>query len=258
MSETTTQGGDTTALWAAVHKLNRPSKVKIDRQRGTDSWLTELADQVTGACRVDTYRSANVVWATIPSLWDQSTAALYGSGGEEGRGTKPLRERSVADLNLLEIRAQIVEAVRAGCEAHGERTKRDKKTGQPAPFRQEEVSRYASLMVAKEPDQIEFVAFRIASWCRALETYLNAAEHEVRDVRLRNSPCPTCGTGQVTIDQGGDVLVVPALLIKFHNGLVQGAVCEACGDVWWRGDDLERLATLLGVGIGDSAQTRTA
>lgn len=247
---------ETTALWAAVHKLNRPARVKIDRQV-TDGWLVELAEQVDGACHVASYRSASVVWATVPSLWDQSTSALYGSGGEEGSGTSPLRERSIADLNLMEIRAQITEATRQENHARGEQLKLDKR-GKVPEFHPDEVSRLASLVVAKSPDLIDLWTYRVAQWCRAIETYLNAAEHEVKPVYLRNSPCPTCGARQVTKMVDGDTKVFPTLKVEFNFGLVRYAFCQACGDAWLRGEPLEELAEKLGIRSLDTPNNATA
>src|SRR4051812_25037628 len=100
------------SLWDAVDGLVASKRVKIDRQGAPDpevgGWLIHRGG-VENACSVPshtravaTHRSASVVWATVPSLWDQSTAALFGGEAGSGRGSKPLRERSVADLNLIE------------------------------------------------------------------------------------------------------------------------------------------------------------
>lgn len=241
------------SLWDAVDKLVAPSRVKLERQQAGE-WLTELAGQTDGYCDLPSYKSATVVWATVPSLWDQSSLALYGSEAANGRGSKPLRERSVADLNLIEIRNQVIEAIRweteliAGEVISGE-------------FKTTEVRHLASLIGSKKPDATDLWASKLTSWANALETYLNAGEHEAKPVRIRDSACPTCKTAQVTIDwkghvapfnidedhHDGDRQVVAALVVRFRDGLVQAAVCEACGDSWFRGDDLEWLARTLGI-----------
>lgn len=256
---------DTTprSLWDAVDKLVAPTRVKIDRQRSAgESFLTDLAEQESGWCRVESFRSATVVWATVPSLWDQATIALYGSEAAAGRGSKPLRERSVADLNLMEIRQQAIEGIRDVQQKLADAGRCE----EPAmgDFKPAEVRHVAALVQRLTPPYQEEFAFRLTSWAHALETYLNAGEHESRPVRLRGCACPTCGTRQVTIDRDGSILpwsdaedhhgqdrtVASALVIRFgRDGQVRAAECEACGDAWFRGESLEALAASLGIGL---------
>lgn len=247
----------TDVVWAAVHKLVQPSRQRIER--AGNEWLAEQATDITdpagglNACHLPAYRrhqaqraAAVVQYANVPSLWDQSSMALEGGEVQPGRGSKPLRERSPADLDLMEIRSIIRDTTRHELERLGVRTKRAK-SGELPPFHPEELSRLANEAIRAEPEQLWWWQYRFAQWARLLETYLHAVEHQARPVRLRNSPCPTCGTRQVTIDQDGENVVVPALLVDFRDGYVRAAECSACGETWWRGPDLERLAVDLGV-----------
>lgn len=261
-----------TSLWDAVDKLVAPTRVKIDRQEAVESaesWLIRAGADPAGACWVPgrakvlaSHRSASAVWATVPSLWDQSTIALYGAEAAAGRGSKPLRERSVADLNLMEIRAQTIEGIRDVQQKLADAGKCEEPSA--GEFQPREVRHVASLVQRHQDGYADEFAFRLTSWARALETYLNAGEHESRPVRLRGCPCPTCGTRQVLIDRdgnitawtdaedhhGGDRTVASALVIRFgQDGQVRAAECEACGDGWFRGEDLERLAQSLGIGL---------
>lgn len=254
---------ETSSVWAAVDKLTKPTRQKVQRA-GDPDWHTTFTDPTAKLCVVAHYRAAfeaaTAGYAIIPSLWDQSTIALHGGEIQVGRGSKPLRERSIADLDLMEIRAIIRETVRHHREDWGELGARPDRW---AEFTPTEIRHFAStaLTRAANPERcgicrsthtIDFWRYRFESWARLLENYLRAAEHQARPVRLRNSTCPTCRTRQITIDLDGEAVVVPALVIDFRDGYVRAATCAACGDTWFRGDDLERLAADLGVGLLDT------
>lgn len=240
---------DTAGLWNAVGKLVEPTHVRLDR--GDTSDYTDLlnylaADPAVMVCHVPTYRSmaakhhASVVaHVTVPSLWDQSTWALFGGEVSAEGGGKPARERSPADLQLLETRAQIAEAVRDKATKLGEKPT-------SAPFRaRDELRHLASLIIANDPDSLDLWEYRIAQWGRVLENYLNIREHEAKPVRLRGAACPVCRTRRVIVEQDGERVEQPAIVIDFHQGYVRAGVCTACGHSWFRGEQLEELAELL-------------
>lgn len=254
---------DATTVWAAVDKLTNPTRQRL--HRAGNEWLDELATPTDGACSVPAYRAATTHHAEIPSLWDQSTMALYGAEIAPGRGSKPLRERSLADLDLMEIRALIRDTARDHLEAWGEPVER---RDYPTAFDGTHIRHFASLALTKtsnptrcsicrSTEDIPWWTYRFEQWGRLLETYLRAVEVQGRPIRLRNSPCPDCGTRQVTVNQEGQVtqerdpdnMVVPALVIDFRDGYVRAASCSMCGSAWFRGPDLEQLAEVLGVGF---------
>jgi hypothetical protein len=258
---------ETLAVWTPVDRLTQPTRQKVQRAGdrewvdGAQQWLGDVSEQQGGVCHVPTYRrvtadftAATAGYASIPSLWDQATIALQSPETQVGHGSKPLRERSVADLNLIEIRATIRDMTRHHLAKRGVRTKQGG-TGRPVEFDQAEIRRLASLVTAEPAEKLAEWAHLFGQWARALENYLQATEHQVRPVRLRNSACPTCRTKQCTIVQDGERIVVPALVIDFRDGHVRAATCTACGDAWFRGEDMEWLALVLGVGLPQQVDT---
>lgn len=232
------------ALWAAVDRLTRPSLVPVERAADAD-WLAELGEETWGACSVPAYLAATVRRAKVPSLWEQSTYALTtGSESAEG-GASPLRERSPADLDLMEIRSIIRGTTRHELEQRGVRTVRGS-DGTPTEFDPEEVRELARL-VANSGD-LWWWEYRFASWGRLLEGYLHAAEHKAKPVRIRNTPCPLCRTEFVRIEtDDGEAQIVRPLIVDFRGGYVRAARCEACSATWFRGAELHQLADLIGV-----------
>jgi hypothetical protein len=241
---------DQAAVWAAVDKLTKDTRQKVLRAGDAD-WRVAF-DEATRVCVVAQYRAAFEAatsgYAIIPSLWEQSTIALTGGEVQAGRGSKPLRERSIADLDLMEIRSIIRDTTRHELERLGEKTLRNA-DGSKVAFHPNEMRRFASLALEKEPDRADWWQYRFEAWGRLLTTYLRNAEHQARPVYLRNSACPTCRTRQVTIDRDGEPTVVPALVIDFRDGYVRAAQCQACDTTWFRGPDLEQLAADLGEGL---------
>lgn len=252
---------DTGPLWVAVDRLTKPSRVQV--QRATDAeWLADSTALITqiqagrrdGACSVAAYRAAagmreaaTTRWATVPSLWDQSTVAL--TGGEIGGGdSKPLRERSPADLDLMEIRALIRDTTRHELEARGAKTGKYP-NGERVPFQQTEM-RALAVLVGAEPDGLWWWVYRFDQWGRLLETYLHAAEHHPNTTRLRNTACPECAARHATVETEDGMKVVPALCIDFtSDGYVRAAECSNCGHAWFRGREMERLAEQVGCSI---------
>jgi hypothetical protein len=248
---------ETLALWTAVGRLTESTRQKMPRdEQGT--WLDELADQRDGVCSIPAYRSAKSGWATIPSLWDQSTIALNGGETQIGQGSKPLRERSVADLHLLELRADIRETVRDALETLA--ADFTTAAARNRPFTITELRTLASTVAAKQPDRLAWWTYLVTSWCNRLTAYLNTAEHEARPIYLRNSRCPLCRVGQVILDKDadGERKIVPAIVIDFRDGHVRAATCQACTATWFRGGDLEKLADDLGVGLPADTPTTEA
>lgn len=261
------------AIWNAVDKLTKPRRQRLERTDAEwvhehDQILSDIAAGKNGVCSVTLYRqqqaartAGTAVWADVPSLWEQSTIALDGSETQTARGSKPLRERSIADLDLMEIRALIRDTTRRELELRNVHTAQ-LANGRSREFDTKELRHLASLVIKEGrsrlagagvdlPD-LEFWRYRFEQWGRLLETYLNAAEREARPVRLRNSACPECGARQVVLDPDGERTVAPALVIDFRDGYVRAAECSQCGAAWFRGPDLEALADALGVGIRDA------
>jgi hypothetical protein len=244
----TTEPANPDAVWRAVDRLTQSQRREVGRRLEDGAWLDELAAQDGGACNIRSYRAATARWATIPSLWDQATAALVG-GEIGGSGSKPLRERSPADLDLMEIRAIIRDMTRHELHARGHKTAKGP-DGLDVPFDPSEIRTLASLAIQKDgPEQMWWWEYRFDQWGRLLENYLHAAEHVAKPVHLRNTACPLCAARQVVSDDEGDDgrKVVPALVVDFsQDGYVRAAECLACGAAWFRGEQLEELAEQVG------------
>ena len=247
----------TAELWAAVDRLTLPTRIPVERAADAD-WLIDasieqaeiaVGRRTAGAdtCNVPAYRAAlarehaaTTQMATVPGLWQQALDAL-GTGREsaEGRPSSPLRERSPADLDLMEILAQVRDAVRAELA----------RLGRPLPVEWtvgvSEIRELAELVAA----DARTWAARFASWGRAIATYLHEQRDQPKPFRLR-CPCPLCKTDYVRVnDQGradsrGEKLARP-IRVDFAGPTVRAAVCEACGVGWFRGADLHRLAALI-------------
>jgi hypothetical protein len=229
------------AIWASVDAITEPRRVPVERAADPD-WLLEMAgDHTYGVCDVRAHRAATTRWATVPSLWEQSTTALM-TGSEQTGGGRPLRERSPADLDLMEIRSIIKHTTRVELGKRGVHPARDP-LGQPVDFQPAELRRLASL-ATQNPDDVWWWEYRFGQWSRLLETYLRAVERQAKPVRLR-AACPLCKTRQMTIDVDGEAMVVSPLLIDFHDGWIRAATCQACLATWFRGDQLGELAGLL-------------
>lgn len=242
---------DPAALWTAVDLITRPSRRKIIRTPEHDPdtrppWLLRLAaDPTITVCDVTLYRAelrravaATDPWATIPSLWEQALDAL-GTGSETSdRAATPLRERSPADLDLMDVMLTVREFLG---EFHRHRNERIVPAERvPASLRS-----LASAVVRHQPDDIGEWTARIEQWGRLLTTKLQAADAGPRPVRLRNSACPECGRRQVVLPTADGEKVFPPLLIDFTDGMIRAATCSGCGHVWWRGDELVELAERL-------------
>jgi hypothetical protein len=199
-------------LWAAVDRLTMSTTRAVLRDNGA------------------------TIYGVVASLWDQSAEALVG-GGESAVRTSNAAERSPVDLALVELRYAIRVTTRL---ALSDRRQRLNPRGVAAQIRQ-----LAAVTVTHEPSSIGAWSLRFDTWARLLAKLLAAGDHVPASVRLRNSPCPACGAHSVIIASEDGPIVAPPIMIDFREGLVRAAQCSECGAMWWRGDELERLAVLL-------------
>lgn len=278
-ADTETQAATMLECWKAVDEITQAKRRKVQRSNREDAdwvadaegWFARLAtDPAVLVCDVSSFRktaadyqAATAGWSSIPSLWDQAVEALR-TGGEsdDGRGRSPLRERSVADLDLMETMLTVREFVAAF-----HRPPKDPRAAvPPVPTDRLPASlrRLASELARYPHRQAEWVP-RVIQWARMLAVHLQALEHVARPIRLRNAPCPLCKTRQVTVDVNGqqarkpdpDNRVVPPLLIDFVDGYIRAATCTACSATWWRGAQLYALRDEL-FPIGDTPDTDAA
>lgn len=243
-------------LWRAVDGITKPTRRKIDRDAEAEADLaaellhdlaynpTRVVCSILEKQRADRLAAdMTSAYGEIPALWDQAEWALTtGSEMQEG-GCSPLRERSPADLDLMETMLTIRETLAAQLEGRGQKPK----DGPKAQMRQ-----LAAYLVGHGPQQhVEWWTYRIDQWRRLLLTHLNAADHAPKPVRLRNSTCPNCQQRAVVdIRDDGSRLVVPALIIDFTaDGYVRAAQCGNCQRAWFRGAEMEKLADMLGCKI---------
>lgn len=201
------------AVWRAVDELTMPTNTKVEQDDNSSTWVE------------------------IPSLWRQAIIALYGQG-EPGNGGNSVaaRERSVMDLDLLEVCQLIRRTVTTELVARSEPLPRTVSAA---------MRRLASVVTAADPADLWWWEHRFGSWARLLATHLHTGDRRPAPVRLRNTACPECGERRVAVDTQEGPQLLPALVIEFAGGLVQAARCDSCGFTWWRGAALEYLASLV-------------
>lgn len=232
---------DTTrALWDAVDGLTKPTSRKVGRDINDADWLWELANDPTlTVCDVAAYRAATLAYGHIPALWDQAQWALTTGLESGGSGSSPLRERSPADLDLMETMLTVRETILTQLQGRGLQPRHEVKA---------QMRQLTAYLVTNGPaEHVEWWTFRFAQWGRLITNHLNAADHAPKPVHLRNTACPECSTRQVTITDkdSSEKRVFPAILIDFENDMIRAAWCQACGYAWFRGDQLGELANLV-------------
>jgi hypothetical protein len=223
-----------------VDAITKPTRQKLKRLTESE-FLEQLASDEGqgGFCRVEDYRAAVLAYGQIPCLWDQATWAVFGSeAGDGSGGCTPARERTPADLDLMETLLTIRESL--GWQLPGRKVPWRDPGVIPAMMRQ-----FAAHIVTHEPQHVEWWAYRFEQWGRLLHNHLNALDRGPRPVHLRNAPCPLCRVSQVVVERDGERRVEPAIVIDFEHGVIRAAQCQACGTAWWRGADLYELADLL-------------
>ena len=197
-------------LWGYVDSLTKPTRVPVNRDNGTTTY------------------------ATVPSLWEQSTDVLTEGTRSPVCGSST-SERAPLDLKLMMIRSAIMTATRSAL------LRRHQQPAQTVPT---QIRQLAVLAIA-EPDRLPDHAERFGQWATALAQYLTDA-HITTSVRLRNSACVRCGARQSLADSPDGPVVTSALVVDFSNGYVRACRCLICGSTWFRGQDLLDLAEALG------------
>ncbi len=241
---------ETTGLWLAADALTKPTTMRLHRDAVdvdlAAALLHDLANNPRRSrCSVQEYQRAMQSAAgqdrghgTIPPLIEQAEAAVTGSDGSDEGGASLGRERSVADLALLETLFQIREQCTAEVREHHLSPRRTAN---------ELVRQVASIIAAdNDAETIQWWQWRFDQWHRILSNQLNAADNGPRPFRLRDSPCPECGARQTRVKEQGEWRMVPPLRIDFRDGMVRAATCSECGHAWMRGDALNELGDTLG------------
>jgi hypothetical protein len=249
---------ETVKLWASVDAITRPTSHKVSREEQEIDLAADVLNDLLNnptrlACSLREKQRADrlaveqtLAYGHIPPLWDQATWALFGAEAGDGSGGRsPLRERTPADLALMETLSDIREAVSAQLEGRGVRA-----VGSVP----DQMRRLASTLgTLGNQEHVDWWTWRFECWTRVLQTHLNALEHQPGNVYLRNTACPQCTARQVTIDVDGNVTdekdtenrVVPAIVIDFADGWIRAATCQACAHAWFRGEALGDLANLV-------------
>lgn len=202
----------TSGLWPAVDALTNPTRTKLRRDDGT-------VDHVE-----------------LDSLWVQLCDAV-GNSGEGGTGSSKPGSRPPADLEALTLLLHIEWVVAMGCRTYR------------IPFEhtepvKERVGRtlrsWVSAVVSAKGD-VGTLEAQIRKWVGQIRD--TVIGDRIRPRRLRGHRCITCGSAGIRRDNadGEPTIVWPLMLTFSEDGQVRAAECEACGEVFWRGDDLHRL-----------------
>lgn len=223
-------------LWEAVDKITLASERRVLREQDAEIVEQYAADPSLRMCHVDAYRAATASFGTVPALWEQAELALTtGSEKTDGGGRTPLRERSPADLDLMETMLTIRESM--AWQLKGRHVT-------PREGIMPQMRQLASHVVAHEPGHVDWWRFRFEQWARILTRHLHALDAGPRPVRLRNSQCPNCSAKTVVTDgPDGTPVVAPPILIDFTSeGFIRAAECTACHHAWFRGEQMAQLA----------------
>jgi hypothetical protein len=241
---------ESSRLWDAVDSITKPTTHKV--VRGPLEWLE---DGRGSFCRVTDFDMATLAYGKVPCLWAEANWAVYGSEAGDGSGGRsPLRERTPADVDLMETLLTIRESL--GWQLPGRSVRWRKPGNIPDMMRQ-----FAAHIVTHEPQHVEWWAFRFGQWARLLHNHLNALDNGPKPMHIRGASCPLCRCGQVFVTEhpdGGrtyepandfrkdsDRKVEPALRIDFSGGYSRCVTCLACGHAWFRGVEMEGLANVL-------------
>jgi len=212
-------------LWAAVDALVAPRHVKLWRDVDGRSWSE---------------------WTTIPSLWWQLEEDTLALGDAGGGGSRSNSYRSPANLDCLQLWADVHDTIADALTGHDALTLELLASTSPLRLNTPPALRRLANIVTTVNDD-DFTGYwteRITSWARQITTLLRLTE-QPQPRRIRDTSCPTCQATHVTIDTDSGPERVPALLIDFHGTLVRAASCTACGSNWFRGDGLLELADLV-------------
>ncbi len=200
-----------------------------DRIRAAIAELTEPRAAVI------THAGQSIQTAT-PSLWDLSSQALIG-GMERLGPASDKAERSPLDFELMHARGLIRRATIGALVGFSQPYERD---NVPAALGQ--LARY---VVKHDQAHLWWWDYRFSSWARLLSALVGLAERVPQPVRLRDTPCPKCGTRQVVTEAESGFITVPPIVITFLDDAVYGARCDECGETWPR-NELEHLAHSIG------------
>jgi hypothetical protein len=262
----------TARLWAAVDRLTLPSSRRLLRENDPEAQLQVLNDLreqarraaedearpkpkskagndlfqvvVPQVSRNDLARYAQMKTghATVPSLWDQSTDALCSSTADKAEGSSGSVHRTPCDLDLMEVRADIREAVDFNIAKRGEK---------PTGTVPEQIRHLTSMIIRDEPHAVEHWEYRFAQWGRILAAHLQAVQAQPKPRRIRGVACPECHVRTVLVeDATGEMVNVPPIVVDFRDGLIRAAECTGCGTTLaFRGEEMwalkDRLDTLM-------------
>lgn len=261
MSAAATAVPDTAKLWAAVDRLTLPSSRRLLRENDPAAQL-EVAQDLKRQARAAAdgsagpaaknpvivpqvsrndlarYAQMRTGHATVPSLWDQSTDALTASTADKAEGSSGSVHRTPCDLDLMEVRADIREAVDFNIAKRGEK---------PTGTVPEQIRHLTSMIIRDQPEAVEHWEYRFAQWGRVLAAHLQAVQAQPKPRRIRGVACPECQIRTVLIeDATGEMVNVPPIVVDFRDGLIRAAECTGCGKTLaFRGEEMWQLKDRL-------------
>lgn len=209
-------------LWQAVDRLTNPYRQRLERDNGTHEWVS------------------------MSSLFDQLSDAVQTGAGTQAHGVQG--SKPPLDTACLSLLIEIAEAVADACRSLTVRRSFDTPTDLRAVV--SEMGRRTD-----DGDEQDWWVGQLNSWCGQIRAAISSDPD--RPWQLHNVACPDCAARTVPVADAGETVRRSAVLVTWSRGYVRAVECRACGAVWYRGADLDRLVEQM-MGRRDTPDSLTA
>lgn len=204
--------------------------------------LHTAVDALIQRTRIKVYRedTQKHLWQTIPSLWEQlETSAMHTSGA----GTGAFGSRPTISTGVVSLIIDISTAAAEGAVEHAGKSDRSV----PANL----LTIASKLMAGNDLDQLDWWNTALRKW--AVKARAELKLNPTRPQYARGIACPDCGAKYaMSTNDEGEKVRTPAVAITWHgpddenhhpdtDWKVRAVECKVCGQVWWRGPDLDVL-----------------
>lgn len=196
----------TEQLWAAVDRLTKPTREKLERDGDRFEWMH------------------------MPSLFDQLAEAVQSGAGGMGHGKQ--QSRPPLDIACMSLLLEIADTVADACRSYS--LKRTFDT--PKDLRQVA----SQLLRVGDEDLTSWWTDQLRSWCGQIKAAISCDPD--RSWRLHGLACPECGADSIPERTPDGTMRTPAIEVVWRAGLVRAVACRMCGATWMRGEGLDTLA----------------
>lgn len=221
-------------LWATADRLTKDTRQRLPRH-------------IAGSRAV-------VDWIDVPCLLTQLHEARA-SSGSGGGGRASSGSRSPLDLGietlLAEMSGYIVDALRA--HDHKPRVQLNHQAARIRHDLKADLRQLAQTITdTLDQDLVNWWTDQYRHWLHRAEEILTGDDENIDMRAVRGHACTACfETWVERVEPSNDPRATdglehyrdPALVIAFREGQVLHITCRACGAGWWRGEDIDGLAT---------------